>query len=110
MKGTEEVEGVRQFMDNGALLGHLWMEGYLGAGDPLDNQGIPTCRPGGWRLSPQSGRLQKHPSLAGHDPSHVVERAAADLSPHLQPSGRVAQHRARLLTGLKPATAEAVRY
>jgi hypothetical protein len=26
----------------GALLGQLWMEGQLGVGDPLVNQGAPT--------------------------------------------------------------------
>lgn len=34
-----DIEGVRAFMDQGALLGHLWMEGYFGVGDPLVNQG-----------------------------------------------------------------------
>lgn len=33
--------GVREFMQQGALLGHLWMEGQLGVGDPLVNQGAP---------------------------------------------------------------------
>jgi predicted ATPase len=34
--------GVREFMQQGALLGHLWMEGQLGVGDPLVKQGAPT--------------------------------------------------------------------
>ncbi len=33
---------VRAFMDNGALLGDLWMQGYLGTGDPLSRGGMPT--------------------------------------------------------------------
>ncbi|WP_020504587.1 hypothetical protein [Lamprocystis purpurea] len=31
-----------EFAEHGALLGHLWMEGQLGVGDPLVNQGAPT--------------------------------------------------------------------
>lgn len=34
--------GVPEFVKQGALLGHLWMEGQLGVGDPLVNQGAPT--------------------------------------------------------------------
>jgi predicted ATPase len=39
--------GVREFVEHGALLGHLWMEGQLGVGDPLVNQGGPGRRLGG---------------------------------------------------------------
>jgi len=42
---TERVAdrpGVKAFVDHGALLGQLWMEGQLGVGDPLVNQGAPT--------------------------------------------------------------------
>lgn len=41
---TERVAdrpGVEAFVDHGALLGQLWMEGQLGVGDPLVNQGAP---------------------------------------------------------------------
>jgi len=41
---VSELTGVRQFVAHGALLGHLWMEGQLGVGDPLVNQGAPTRR------------------------------------------------------------------
>lgn len=41
---ASDLPGVRQFMDEGALLGHLWMEGQLGVGDPLVNAGGPTRR------------------------------------------------------------------
>jgi predicted ATPase len=34
-KRVSDVEGIHEFMDNGAQLGHLWMEGHFGAGDPL---------------------------------------------------------------------------
>ncbi len=37
-----DLPGVRDFMEHGALLGHLWMEGQLGVGDPLVNQGAPV--------------------------------------------------------------------
>ena len=41
-KSVTDLPGVRHFMDEGASLGHLWMEGYLGVGDPLVAQGAPT--------------------------------------------------------------------
>ncbi len=37
-----DVPGVPEFVDQGALLGQLWMEGHLSVGDPLVNQGGPT--------------------------------------------------------------------
>ncbi|GIW85678.1 MAG: ATPase [Isosphaeraceae bacterium] len=39
---VSEIEGVGEFVEHGALLGHLWMEGHLGVGDPLVNQGMPS--------------------------------------------------------------------
>ena len=36
---TTDMTGVKEFLDNGALLGHLWMEGYFDAGDPLTAAG-----------------------------------------------------------------------
>lgn len=39
---ASDLPGVRAFVEHGALLGHLWMEGQLGVGDPLVNQGAPT--------------------------------------------------------------------
>ena len=36
-----EIQGVSEFMDAGASLGHLWQEGYFGMGDPLVNEGAP---------------------------------------------------------------------
>lgn len=36
-----EIQGIPQFMDAGASLGHLWLEGYFGMGDPLVNAGVP---------------------------------------------------------------------
>ena len=38
---TADIPRVQAFVENGALLGHLWMEGQLGAGDPLVNEGAP---------------------------------------------------------------------
>lgn len=37
-----DVQGVQEFVEAGALMGHLWMEGHLGIGDPLVNAGAPT--------------------------------------------------------------------
>jgi len=37
-----DLPGVSEFVEHGALLGQLWMEGQLGVGDPLVNQGAPT--------------------------------------------------------------------
>ncbi len=42
-----DLPGVQAFVAEGALLGHLWMEGQLGVGDPLTNQGEPTRPLGG---------------------------------------------------------------
>jgi predicted ATPase len=38
---ASDVLGVREFLDAGALLGDLWLEGHLGVGDPLVNSGAP---------------------------------------------------------------------
>lgn len=40
-------EKVMAFMDAGALLGDLWMEGHFGVGDPLTGSGMPTRDAGG---------------------------------------------------------------
>lgn len=39
---ASDLPGVPQFVEHGALLGHLWMEGQLGVGDPLVNAGAPS--------------------------------------------------------------------
>jgi predicted ATPase len=36
------IPGVREFIVAGASVGHLWMEGRFGVGDPLVNAGVPT--------------------------------------------------------------------
>ncbi len=36
---ANDLPGVPEFVEHGALLGHLWMESQLGVGDPLVNQG-----------------------------------------------------------------------
>ena len=33
--------GIKEFMDQGALLGHIWMEGHFNVGDPLVASGAP---------------------------------------------------------------------
>ncbi|MCC6812356.1 MAG: AAA family ATPase [Deltaproteobacteria bacterium] len=42
---ASEIEGVAEFVDAGASLGHLWSEGRFGVGDPLVRSGERT-RPG----------------------------------------------------------------
>ena len=42
-----DIRGVREFMEEGASLGSLWMEGHFGVGDPLVAQGTPLDRPDG---------------------------------------------------------------
>lgn len=43
-KRVDKIEGVADFVQNGALLGDLWIEGHLGVGDPLVNEGMPLVR------------------------------------------------------------------
>ena len=37
-----DLPGISEFVEHGALLGHLWMEGQLGVGDPLVNEGAAS--------------------------------------------------------------------
>ncbi len=43
---ASEIAGIPQFMKAGASLGHLWLEGRFGVGDPLINQGAPRLLSG----------------------------------------------------------------
>lgn len=38
---ARDMSGIRNFMEHGALLGDLWMEGHFEVGDPLTNAGGP---------------------------------------------------------------------
>lgn len=38
---VSDIQGVPEFVNAGASLGHLWLEGHLGVGDPLVNAGAP---------------------------------------------------------------------
>ena len=38
---VSDIRGVPEFVESGASLGHLWLEGHLGVGDPLVDSGIP---------------------------------------------------------------------
>lgn len=38
-----DIRGIPEFIQAGASLGHLWMEGHFGLGDPLVNQGAPRA-------------------------------------------------------------------
>lgn len=39
---ASDIAGVQAFMAEGGLLGHLWLEGHFGVGDPLVNAGAPA--------------------------------------------------------------------
>lgn len=39
---ASDIRGVREFIDAGATMGNLWMEGHFGLGDPLVHGGAPT--------------------------------------------------------------------
>jgi predicted ATPase len=41
---ASSLPGIPEFMAAGASLGHLWMEGHFGLGDPLVNHGAPRHR------------------------------------------------------------------
>ena len=43
-KRTSDMQGVDEFVEAGAKLGQLWMEGYFEFGDPLTNAGGPKRR------------------------------------------------------------------
>lgn len=39
-----DIKGIAEFVEEGASLGHLWLEGRFGVGDPLVNFGAPRAR------------------------------------------------------------------
>jgi predicted ATPase len=39
-----DIKGIKEFVENGAKLGHLWMEGHFRVGDPLTKSGAPVDR------------------------------------------------------------------
>jgi len=41
---ASKMDGVKEFMEQGAQLGDLWMEGHFGVGDPLTWHGGPTAK------------------------------------------------------------------
>ena len=43
---VQDIRGVPEFVEEGAMLGQLWMEGHFGVGDPLAKQDSPVNRPG----------------------------------------------------------------
>ena len=40
---VSDIEGVSEFVDEGASLGNLWMEGHFNVGDPLTASGAPAA-------------------------------------------------------------------
>ena len=43
-KRAMDMQGIPEFMAEGASLGNLWMEGFFEFGDPLKNQGAPKSK------------------------------------------------------------------
>jgi predicted ATPase len=41
---ASDLKGIPEFVAEGAQLGHLWLEGHLGVGDPLVSGGAPVIR------------------------------------------------------------------
>ncbi|WCM92782.1 AAA family ATPase [Acidovorax sp. NCPPB 2350] len=50
------IQGIREFINAGASLGHLWMEGHFGMSDPLRNQGAPWSLAGTAQAGDRSRR------------------------------------------------------
>ncbi len=46
---ASDIQGIPEFIQAGASLGYLWMEGHFGLGDPLVNQGAPRVTKKGRR-------------------------------------------------------------
>ena len=44
VRRVSDIAGIDEFLEEGATLGDLWMEGHFGIGDPLVNQGEPSRR------------------------------------------------------------------
>jgi hypothetical protein len=38
---ASDIQGIPEMLQAGGTLGHLWMEGHFGFGDPLINSGAP---------------------------------------------------------------------
>ncbi len=64
--------GVNEFINQGARLGDLWMEGHFGAGDPLVNQGAPSSPP-----RPRSASRGRGPPSPGRR-ARAVRKPAQD--------------------------------
>jgi len=39
---ASDIKGIKEFVEAGATMGYLWLEGHLGMGDPLVNAGSPV--------------------------------------------------------------------
>jgi predicted ATPase len=44
-KLAADIQGIKEFIAAGATMGHLWLEGRFGVGDPLVNAGAPRPIP-----------------------------------------------------------------
>jgi len=45
VRRASDMRGIKEFIEAGALLGNLWMEGHFEAGDPLTNSGGARVQP-----------------------------------------------------------------
>ncbi|MFH0822468.1 MAG: AAA family ATPase [Pseudomonadota bacterium] len=45
-KRASDIRGIEEFVAEGAAMGHLWLEGRFGLGDPLVNAGAPRTKGG----------------------------------------------------------------
>jgi hypothetical protein len=41
---ASEIQGITEFVSAGASMGHLWLEGRFGVGDPLVKSGAPNTK------------------------------------------------------------------
>jgi len=45
-----DIQGIKEFLEAGASMGDLWLEGHFGVGDPLVNSGAPSQIPSSRRV------------------------------------------------------------
>ena len=64
---VSDLDRVNEFVEEGALLGWLWMEGQFGVGDPLANEGAPI------RSIERSERRPANPRLNQQEAAHILQ-------------------------------------
>jgi predicted ATPase len=67
-KRASDMQGIVDFVNEGALLGHLWMEGYFEVGDPLTNAGGPkSARQSSTSAKPKRDEFAPPKRMIGSD-------------------------------------------